>query len=95
MWQEQDNKLKQHFEFKDFKEAFAFLTEIALAAEAMNHHPWWSNMYKSVTIELFSFDAGNTVTNRDRKLAAVIDAVFEKYKPGSAGKFKKPRKIKA
>lgn len=79
MWQEEDNKLKKSFVFKDFKQAFAFMTEVAEAAEKMDHHPWWSNVYNKVNIELYTFDAGNTVTNRDKKLAAAIDAVYQRY----------------
>jgi 4a-hydroxytetrahydrobiopterin dehydratase len=73
MWQEEDNKLKKSFEFKNFNEAFGFMTRVALIAEKMDHHPWWSNVYNQVSIELTTHDAGNTVTERDRKLAAAID----------------------
>ena len=83
MWQEIDHKLKKSFAFKDFKQAFAFMTEVAQVAEEMDHHPWWSNVYNKVDMELFTFDAGNTVTKRDRKLAEAIDLIFEKYQPKS------------
>ena len=73
MWKEEDNKLKRTFEFKDFNEAFGFMTRVALLAEKMDHHPWWSNVYNKVSLELTTHDAGNTVTARDRKLAAAID----------------------
>ena len=73
MWREEDNKLKRTFEFKDFNEAFGFMTRVALLAEKMDHHPWWSNVYNKVSLELTTHDAGNTVTARDRKLAAAID----------------------
>jgi len=73
MWKEEDNKLKRDFEFKNFNEAFGFMTRVALIAEKMDHHPWWSNVYNKVSIELNTHDAGNTVTDRDRKLAAAID----------------------
>ncbi len=73
MWQETNNKLTRTFQFADFSEAFAFMTRVALAAEKMNHHPWWSNVYNTVTIELTTHDAGNTVTDKDRKLATQID----------------------
>jgi 4a-hydroxytetrahydrobiopterin dehydratase len=77
MWQEKDNRLQKEFQFKDFREAFAFMTRVALIAEKMDHHPNWSNVYNKVNIELTSHDAGNTVTERDRKLAKAIDAIFE------------------
>lgn len=73
MWQEQDNQLTREFQFADFSEAFAFMTRVALVAEKMDHHPWWSNVYNQVTIKLSTHDAGNTVTARDHKLADAID----------------------
>ena len=73
MWQEQDNKLVRDFQFADFSEAFAFVTRVALAAEKMDHHPWWSNVYNKVRIELTTHDKGNTITDKDRKLAEAID----------------------
>lgn len=72
MWTEKNNKLFRSFEFKDFKEAFAFMTKVALVAEKMNHHPDWSNSYNKVEISLCSHDAGNIVTDKDRELAEKI-----------------------
>lgn len=72
-WKEDKKRLKKSFVFKDFSEAFAFMTRVALLAEKMNHHPNWSNVYNKVTIELSSHDAGNIVTAKDRKLARAID----------------------
>lgn len=73
MWQEQDNQLTRDFQFADFSEAFAFMTRVALIAEKMDHHPWWSNVYNTVTIRLSTHDAGNTITDKDHKLAAAIN----------------------
>ncbi|OEK02847.1 4a-hydroxytetrahydrobiopterin dehydratase [Roseivirga sp. 4D4] len=73
MWNEVDNKLVRTFEFKDFIEAFGFMTRVAIAAEKMDHHPNWSNVYNKVTIELTTHDAGNIVTDNDRNLAQIID----------------------
>ncbi|MCF8449776.1 MAG: 4a-hydroxytetrahydrobiopterin dehydratase [Taibaiella sp.] len=73
MWQETDNKLYRKFEFKDFVAAFGFMSKVALLAEKQNHHPTWTNTYNNVEIWLTSHDAGNTVTDRDKKLAAAID----------------------
>ncbi len=75
MWIEKDNSLQKTFQFKNFSEAFAFMTRVALLAEQMNHHPDWSNVYNRVHIKLSTHDAGNTVTGKDRKLAAAIDAI--------------------
>lgn len=76
MWTEKDNKLQRTFIFKDFSEAFAFMTRVALLAEKHNHHPDWSNVYNKVHISLSTHDAGNTITDKDRELAAAIDAVL-------------------
>lgn len=73
MWKESNNKLKKSFQFRDFSEAFAFMTRVALLAEQMNHHPTWTNTWNTVDIELSTHDAGNVVTEKDRKLAAAID----------------------
>ncbi len=79
MWNEKDNKLSATFEFKDFKEAFGFMTEVAFHAEKMDHHPNWSNVYNKVQIDLTTHDAGNTVTEKDRKLSEVISGIFSKF----------------
>ena len=75
MWIEQNNKLHKSFKFKNFSEAFAFMTSVALAAEKMDHHPLWTNMYNTVDIWLSTHDAGNTVTEKDKILARAIDAL--------------------
>jgi 4a-hydroxytetrahydrobiopterin dehydratase len=76
-WKEDKKRLKKSFVFKDFSQAFAFMTRVALLAEKMNHHPNWSNVYNKVTIELSSHDAGNIVTTKDRKLAKAIDQLVD------------------
>lgn len=75
MWKEENNRLKKDFKFNDFQEAFAFMTRVAFLAEAQGHHPNWSNVYNTVSIELTTHDAGNVVTDKDRKLAAAIDKI--------------------
>ena len=72
-WKEEDNKLKKTFEFKDFIEAFGFMSRVAIVAEKMNHHPNWSNVYNTVSFELNTHDAGDVVTEKDHKLAEAID----------------------
>jgi 4a-hydroxytetrahydrobiopterin dehydratase len=72
-WTEQNNRLKKTFKFKDFSEAFAFMARVALLAEKMDHHPFWTNVYNTVSIELSTHDAGDVVTEKDRKLAKAID----------------------
>ncbi len=73
MWKEENNQLKRAFKFDDFIGAFAFMTKVAMIAEKMNHHPEWSNVYNKVDITLSTHDAGDVVTEKDRKLAAAID----------------------
>lgn len=76
MWQEKDNKLQRTFTFKDFSEAFAFMTRVALIAEKEGHHPEWRNVYNTVEIKLSTHDAGDVVTDKDRRLAGKIDALL-------------------
>lgn len=79
MWQEDKNRLQRTFRFKDFAEAFAFMTEVALHAEKQHHHPSWSNVWNTVEIQLATHDAGNIVTDKDRVLATKIDEIYVKY----------------
>ncbi|MGN6476844.1 MAG: 4a-hydroxytetrahydrobiopterin dehydratase [Flavipsychrobacter sp.] len=76
MWQEIDDTLVKTFTFKDFSEAFAFMTRVALIAEKMNHHPLWTNVWNKVDIRLSTHDAGDVVTYKDRKLAEAIDKLI-------------------
>jgi 4a-hydroxytetrahydrobiopterin dehydratase len=73
MWEEKNNSLYRKFEFGDFSAAWAFMTRVALAAEKMDHHPLWTNVYNKVEIWLSTHDAGDIVTEKDRKLAKKID----------------------
>jgi 4a-hydroxytetrahydrobiopterin dehydratase len=77
MWKEENNQLKRNFEFTNFVEAFSFMTKVAFAAEKMNHHPNWSNAYNKVEIALFTHDAKDTITEKDRKLAEAIDVIYK------------------
>jgi 4a-hydroxytetrahydrobiopterin dehydratase len=76
MWEEKENSLYRKFEFKDFSQAFSFITGVALAAEKMDHHPRWNNIYNVVEIWLNTHDAGDVVTEKDRKLAKLIDGLL-------------------
>ena len=80
MWTEKNNKLENTFEFKDFIHAFAFMTQVAFLAEKMNHHPTWTNTWNRVDISLSTHDAGDIVTEKDRKLADAIDAIYKETK---------------
>ncbi len=77
MWTEEDDRLRRDLVFKDFSEAFAFMSRVALLAEKMDHHPEWSNVYNKVTIVLRTHSAGNMVTTKDRAMASAIDRLLE------------------
>lgn len=80
MWTETNNKLKRTFNFKDFSTAFGFMTQVALAAEKMEHHPLWTNVYSRVEISLSTHDAGDIITEKDRKLSKIIDDIYSDYR---------------
>lgn len=72
-WKFDDGVLQRSLEFRDFREAFGFMTTCALIAEAMDHHPDWTNVYRRVEIRLSTHSIGG-VTERDLRLAAEISA---------------------
>lgn len=76
MWKEENNTLYKRFQFKDFSEAFAFMTRVAILAEKHDHHPKWTNVWNTVEIWLNTHDAGNIITNKDRALANDIDKLI-------------------
>ena len=77
MWKEENNQLKRSFQFDDFVGAFAFMTQVAFAAEKIGHHPNWANVYNKVDITLFTHDADNSITEKDRKLSKAIDKIYK------------------
>ena len=64
--------IKKKFEFRNFSEAFGFMARVALAAEKMDHHPEWFNVYRTVDVTLATHDAGG-VTNLDVELAKLMN----------------------
>ena len=74
VYDEDAEAIDRVFKFKDFSEAFAFMSRVALAAEKAGHHPDWSNSYNSVTIRLSTHDAGG-LSARDIALAKAIDKI--------------------
>ena len=71
-WSVVDGQLRADFVFKDFKQAFAFISMVALHAEKSNHHPQWLNVYNKVSCTLSTHDAGNAITDLDIDMAAFI-----------------------
>ena len=72
-WQQVENKIVKEFLFKDFIEAFGLMTKVAIIAQAMDHHPVWSNVYNKVNIELSTHDVGG-ISILDFELAEKIEA---------------------
>ena len=79
-WRHDDARgaISRDFKFRDFNQAFAFMTQVALAAERHDHHPEWSNVYNRVSITLTTH-AANGLTQQDFDLAAFIDRAFDHY----------------
>ena len=75
MWKQVKDALVAELVFNDFVDAFSFMKDVAALAEKHDHHPEWSNVYNRVTIRLTTHDAGNQVTDKDRKLAEAIEAL--------------------
>ena len=73
-WKVVNGNLHRVFEFKGFSAAFGFMTRVALAAEKMDHHPEWFNVYKTVQVTLSTHDAGG-VTALDIELAQAMDRI--------------------
>lgn len=80
-WRSSEGKLYREFEFEDFVEAFGFMTQVALHAQAMDHHPDWSNVYNRVAISLHTHDRGG-VTEWDVELAARISRLRDPSRGG-------------
>lgn len=76
MWKEEENALVAELKFKDFKQAMSYMQMCIDAIEDINHHPEWSNVYNKVSIRLTTHDAGNTITDKDRKLAAALEEIY-------------------
>lgn len=77
-WALADGKLLRVYKFRDFIEAFAFMTAAALRVQEMDHHPEWSNVYGTVRVELVTHDSGG-VTARDAELAGKFEALAARW----------------
>ena len=74
-WKEENNKLTKTFVFKSFADAIAWMVKASFVIEKLDHHPEWSNIYNKVHVTLTTHDAGNTITEKDRKLAKILDSL--------------------
>ena len=75
---EDETAITRDFKFADFREAFAFMSECALAAERLDHHPDWSNSYNRVGVSLSTHEAGG-VSGRDIRLAGIMDEAARRF----------------
>lgn len=73
-WSEREGKLHREYRFPDFVHAFGFMAAAAVAIEAMNHHPDWSNVWNRVTVDLWTHDSGG-ITQKDVDLATKLEAL--------------------
>lgn len=79
-WTLEKGKLHRVFHFGDFSAAFAFMTRVAMAAEELDHHPEWSNVYNRVVVDLTTHDSGG-ISARDFALAAKMDGFLRAEAP--------------
>jgi 4a-hydroxytetrahydrobiopterin dehydratase len=81
-WRHDPNRraLVRQFVFADFAQAFAFMTQVALAAEKRDHHPEWLNVYNRVDVAVTTHDAGG-VSDRDIELAICMDGAYRQFRP--------------
>ena len=77
-WMVQSGKLHREFRFRNFNQAFGFMTRAALYSETMNHHPEWSNVYATVVVDLVTHSADG-ITNLDFALAKKMNAISEEF----------------
>jgi 4a-hydroxytetrahydrobiopterin dehydratase len=81
MWSTTQAGLFRIFIFRDFNEAFSFMTKVAVVAEQQHHHPDWRNCWNRVEVTLCTHDQANAITERDHQLAAAIDEIYERFLP--------------
>lgn len=80
-WSVIDGKLHGEFTFKNFIQAFGFMSQVALYAEGMDHHPAWSNVYNRVVIDLVTHDADDAISGLDVEMARKIDGLVGEQTP--------------
>ncbi|HUD10578.1 MAG TPA: reverse transcriptase-like protein [Candidatus Saccharimonadales bacterium] len=78
MWQETKHGLYKQFNFENFKQAWAFMSQVAELAEELQHHPRWENEWSVVQIWLITHEGNKAITDKDHQMAAVIDALVDK-----------------
>ena len=74
-WTEQNNKLQKTYKFNTFIDAINWMQKASVKVDELDHHPEWTNIYNKVHVTLSTHDVGNIITDKDRELAKVLDAV--------------------
>lgn len=74
-WKEENHALVKEFEFETFEDAISWMMRASKVIEKQNHHPEWTNVYNKVHVKLTTHDSGNTITQKDRTLAQLLDEV--------------------
>lgn len=74
-WTEHNNKLQKTFKFNTFLQAIEWMGKASVEIDKLDHHPEWTNIYNKVHVVLCTHDAANTVTDKDRELAAILDKI--------------------
>jgi 4a-hydroxytetrahydrobiopterin dehydratase len=77
-WRRNNSTIQKEFQFNDFREAFAFMTSVALFAEKIDHHPDWSNSWNKVTVSLTTHDK-KSLTSKDFQLAKLLDSIIRTH----------------
>lgn len=78
-WIEKDNSLQKTFRFPSFIQALTWMLETSFAIEELDHHPEWTNVYDKVHVVLRTHDADNTITEKDRALATILDDAYDSF----------------
>ena len=78
-WEESPNFLKKEFLFESFEMAMLFMQQAAIRISEIDHHPEWVNIYNRVFVKLTTHSKGNIVTEKDRKLAEILDNVYSEF----------------
>jgi 4a-hydroxytetrahydrobiopterin dehydratase len=78
-WEESPNFLKKEFLFESFEMAMLFMQQAAIRISEIDHHPEWINVYNRVLVKLTTHSKGNIVTEKDRKLAEILDNVYSEF----------------
>jgi 4a-hydroxytetrahydrobiopterin dehydratase len=75
--------LEKSYQFAGFADAISFMMRVSFECEKIDHHPAWTNIYSRVNVKLTTHHAGNTITDKDRNLAKIMDEIFKAFAPNA------------